>query len=91
MECIETENKISCLNEGEEIGFIKWNQNDDKTITVTTTYVNPNYRGLGIAGTLVEKIFEFALDNGVKIIPLCSYVKKVFESSEKYNKVYVKE
>lgn len=39
------------------------------------TYVPPQIEGRGIAAALVDKAYEYADKNDLKIIPTCSYVK----------------
>jgi len=56
-------------------------------IIVNHTYVSESLRGQGIALELVRKVIEYARQENIKIIPLCSYVKKVMTRNEKYTDV----
>lgn len=49
------------------------------------TYVPYQLRGKGIAGKLVEAALEYAKQNGLKIIPTCSYVDAYFQRHPEYN------
>lgn len=43
---------------------------------ITHTYVNPDYRGKGIASRIVDIIIDEARKAGVKIKPTCSYAAR---------------
>ncbi|RKF18661.1 N-acetyltransferase [Alginatibacterium sediminis] len=46
---------------------------------VDHTFVPEQFRGQGVAALLVNALIEKSEQEGVKIIPLCSYVAKQFE------------
>lgn len=52
------------------------------TITIESTFVSEELRGQGIALKLMNKAVEYARAENKKIIPLCSYAKKVLSSNE---------
>lgn len=54
----------------------------NKEIYIEHTYVNGPLRGQGIAAQLVEKVLEYAKENNLKVVPICSYVKKYLEKEE---------
>ncbi|WP_414042409.1 GNAT family N-acetyltransferase [Macrococcus sp. EM39E] len=49
------------------------------TIVIDHTYTDPKLRGQGIAKDLVLKVTDYAKENNLKIIPLCSYARNVME------------
>lgn len=51
---------------------------DPLTISLTHTYVVPELRGQGIAEALVKEAVQFAEKKGLKLLPVCSYVAKLF-------------
>lgn len=53
---------------------------DHKTISIDHTFVNPDYRGQGIARQLLQKTIDLAKEKGWKILPVCPYARKVFEA-----------
>ena len=76
-------------------GFFIFEENGDELAKLTyrkegerlhfeSTVVSPELRGQGIAGKLFEAGVEYARKNGYKIVPICSYIVKKFESGE-YN------
>lgn len=54
------------------------------------TFVEKNYGGQGIATKLVAELVNEARKNNVKIIPLCPFAKKEFESKKEYENVWEK-
>lgn len=48
---------------------------DGENLYIDHVYVLPQLRGQGIAADLVESVIEFAKENELKIIPICSYAK----------------
>ena len=52
--------------------------------TAYHTAVDPAYGGQGIAGRLVAKLAEAACERGVKIMPTCSYVVRLFDTKPEF-------
>ena len=67
-----------------EITFVP--TGDDK-YTIDHTYVSEILRGQGIAQMLLNKVVELARRENKKIIPLCSYAKKVMTGNKEYEDV----
>lgn len=74
-------------SEEEYLAVITYKKVDDKTIKADHTFVSEQLRGQGIAKKLLNELVSFARENGYKIIPECSYVKKVFENSAEYRDI----
>lgn len=70
-----------------EITFVPGGKN---IITIDHTFVSENLRGQGIALKLVNKVVEYARTEHKKIIPQCSYAKKVLTGSRDYEDVVYK-
>lgn len=45
------------------------------TLHMTNTEVPPASAGRGVAAALVQAALDYAADNGLKVMPLCSYVR----------------
>ena len=45
------------------------------TLHLVHTEVPPPHEGRGIAGALVQAVLDYAADNRLKVVPLCSYVR----------------
>ena len=74
-------------------GFFIFGENGDVLAKLThrkegeklffeSTVVSPELRGQGIAGKLFEAGVKYARENNYKIVPVCSYIVKKFESGE---------
>ena len=58
-----------------------WNCRENGLVwTAYHTEVAPAYGGQGIAGRLVAAVAQAARERGAKIVPQCSYVRRLFES-----------
>ena len=68
----------------ELIGVCEYEIINDKW-TITHTVVDEKFKGQGIAKKLVLKIVEESRKNGVKLIPICSYAKKMLEGNEEFS------
>lgn len=56
-------------------------------IIIDHTEVNPSQEGKGLARQLVMAGVDYARKNGLKILPLCPYAKKVLERSDEYKDI----
>ena len=53
---------------------------EDKII-IDHTEVNPGNEGKGFGKKMVTKAVEFAREKGIKILPLCPFVKSFFDKN----------
>lgn len=63
---------------------------DEDTFVIEHTEVNSDYKGLGIAKKLVDKIVEEMRIKGKKLKATCSYAQKVLDTSDEYSDVVIK-
>lgn len=61
--------------------YISFSIKDGK-VYVEHTVVKPELGGQGIAAKLNDRVVEFAKEEGLKIVPVCSYTVKYFEKNE---------
>jgi hypothetical protein len=59
-------------------------------MVVGHTWVDPTLRGGRLAPDLLEAAVAYARREARKIIPVCSYVRAVFNRSDKYEDVWQK-
>lgn len=64
--------------EGEVASALMYNDNG-KTISMTSTFTNPSFRGQGLASQVVEAAVADAEQRGRKVVPACWYVAQWFE------------
>ncbi|WP_047986054.1 GNAT family N-acetyltransferase [Ornithinibacillus californiensis] len=58
---------------------ITYQKDPSGNLVVEHTFVSDELRGQGIAGQLVEKVINHARQEGIKLIPECTYAKKYIE------------
>ena len=80
------ENKSVALLENNEIGICEFKVTDEGWV-IFHTEVDQNYKGQGIAKRLLDAIVNEARNKKIKIIPECSYAKKVMIENNSYNDV----
>ena len=78
MEIKEEKERFVLLNdEQEEAGEMTWSNAGPEIMIIDHTFVDPTYRGQGLAEKLVAAGVEKARKEGKKIIPLCRCFKKI--------------
>ena len=73
--------------EGRRIAELTYSSNAG-AIVVGHTWVDPQLRGGRLAPNLVEAAVRWARAEGRKIIPVCSYVRAVFNRTGQYADVW---
>ena len=68
--------------------FASYSLHDD-IMKIYSTYTPVNLRGRGIAGTIVENVFNYARENNLKIEPACSYVQTFLSRNKEFNDLVV--
>lgn len=51
-------------------------------IEIFHTLVPEELRGQGIASIIMNEVVRYVSENGLKVVPTCSYARKIFESDE---------
>ena len=82
----QRESRSVALNEGNIIGYCQYKEEND-VWSITHTVVKQEFGGRGIAKRLVLAVIEEARKQNKKINPICSYAKKMMESSNEYKDV----
>ncbi|GGB06932.1 N-acetyltransferase [Macrococcus hajekii] len=65
--------------------------NGDDKIVIDHTEVSEELQGQGKGKELVEAAVQYARDNNKKIVPVCTYAKKVLEENKDYQDVLAAE
>lgn len=79
MKLIEEANRfVGYDDENEAIAEITW-QTRDGALWVDHTFTHPSLRGQGVAAELLEAVVNKAIDEGLKIMPVCPYVVRKFD------------
>ena len=82
----QRESRSVALNEGNIIGYCQYKE-ENNIWSITHTVVKQEFGGRGIAKRLVLAVIEEARKQNKKINPICSYAKKMMESSGEYKDV----
>lgn len=77
-------------NEKEPLAEITFVPTDDEKLIIDHTVVSDELGGQGVAGELVEKVVNYAREEGKKIIPECSYAKQKIEKTPAFQDVLAK-
>ncbi len=73
------------IKEGDEpLAEMTYNWQDDRVFVIDHTEVSEKLAGKGIGKQLVHAAVEFARENGYKIVPVCSFAKKVLEKEKDF-------
>lgn len=68
---------FSAIEDGREVGEASYYLSPGK-LTITHVGVDFAHRGSGLALRLVMAAVDYARENGLKIVPICSYARTVF-------------
>lgn len=86
---IEEENKgrFKAIKNDKKAGEIIYTWAGQNKIIIDHTEVNPNFKGCGIAKKLLGATINFAKENKLKVIPLCSFAKDLMEKTPEFQEV----
>lgn len=73
--------------ENKRVGEMTYSIASPELIIIDHTAVGEELKGKGAGMQLVNAAVEFARKNNIKIIPLCPFVKSVFEKKEEIRDV----
>lgn len=73
LKMIRKENVFEFYNEVEVgVGSIM-TQLTENSVTIESVYTVHEFRGQGIARLMMDGVYQYAQENGLQIIPVCSY------------------
>lgn len=73
--------------DGEKLAEIVYAHRGDKQIIIEHTEVDERLKGQNIGYELVHKTVEYARAQGLKITPLCTFAKAVFDKRPEFGDV----
>lgn len=71
---------------GESFAFLEFIKKEDK-IYLTHTEAPEKLRGKGVAGELVKNALQYSRDNGLTVVPSCSYVARYIDNNPEWRDV----
>ncbi|SHG28465.1 hypothetical protein SAMN05444483_10812 [Salegentibacter echinorum] len=83
----ENRGRFKAIRNNEKAGEIIYTWAGQNTIIIDHTEVAPNFRARGIAKKLLAATIDFAKENKLKVIPLCSFAKNLMEKTPEFQKV----
>lgn len=75
--------------DGKKVAEIVYSYGGDNTIIIEHTEVDESLQGKNIGYELVHKTVEYAREKGLKIKPLCTFAKAVFDKKPEFEDVYL--
>lgn len=79
--------RFEAKEENRFAGKLEYTRKEDNKMVIEHTEVDPGFQGGGVGKDLVHQAAEYARNNNLKIIPVCSYAKKVLERTSDYDDV----
>jgi predicted GNAT family acetyltransferase len=78
------------IQDGHEdtLAALIYDQTSPGTMVIEHTEVDKTLRGRDIGDQLISKAVEFARSQNLKILPVCSFARAVFEMKKEYRDVY---
>ena len=73
--------------DGEIIAKMTFYFTDEKVILIDHAEVDEAHNGKGYGKRMVAEAVEFAREKDIKIIPICPFVRKIFELIPEYGDV----
>lgn len=70
-----------------EAGILDYTMEGPKRLVIEHTKVSPEFEGKGLGKKLVLETVEFARQKNLKIKPVCSYARTVFDRTEEIRDV----
>jgi predicted GNAT family acetyltransferase len=74
--------RFTVSEDGRE-AFVEYGREGD-ILAINHTEVPPEIGGRGIAGKLVEAVLQYARDEGLKVLPRCSYADAYMRRHAEY-------
>ena len=78
----ETKGFFKATENGEEAGRMTYSWSGSKKIIIDHTEVYPQFNGRGVGKSMVLAAIEYARENDVKILPICSFAKSIFDKND---------
>jgi uncharacterized protein len=73
--------------DGENVAEMVYSWKGKDRIVIEHTGVDDVLKGKGAGKELVAKSVDFAREKGIRIIPICSFAKSVFDKTKEYEDV----
>ncbi len=83
----QLDNRFEISYNDEHAGLMEYRWKNPNTFEITHTEVDAKFAGKNLGKELVKSAVEFAQKDKKKIIPLCSFAKKVIDRTSEFQDV----
>ncbi len=72
---------------GEKLGLMTYRKTGASEITIDHTEVDDAAQGKGFGKKMTAAAVEYARENDLKIVPVCTFAKKIIDETPEYHDV----
>lgn len=83
--------RIVAMDQVTQVGKVTYVKAGEYTLVIESTFVKSAYQGQGIAKELIHQIVHYAIENNLKLVPLCSFARSEFDKHPEYQAIEVKQ
>lgn len=80
----ETESRFETSIDN-HLAEVVYTKTDKNQLMITGTHVPKELEGKGIAGAITKFALEYARENNLKVVPICSYTVAYFKKHPEFN------
>jgi predicted GNAT family acetyltransferase len=73
--------------EGKRVALLVYDKADDNRLVIEHTEVDKSLRGQKIGYELVHSTIQYARNNGLKVLPICPFARKIMERNADWSDV----
>lgn len=77
-------------DEANSLARITWNNGGNNIIVVNHTFVDPSLRGQGYAKLLLKALVDMCREEGLKIVPACTFIVNKMTNTDEYSDILYK-
>jgi predicted GNAT family acetyltransferase len=79
--------RITLTRRGERLGTLDFRRGDDRVVRINYVEVAPRVRGEGHGRALVQAAVDWARADGLRLVPICGYARRVLTSDPAFKDV----
>jgi predicted GNAT family acetyltransferase len=79
--------RITLTRRGERLGTLEFRGAGERSVRIDHVEVTPHARGHGHGRTLVQAAADWARADGLKLVPICGYARRVLTSDPSFRDV----
>lgn len=67
------------IEDGQQMGRTEYYLSPEGSVVITHVGIGPEFRGSGNGDRFVAGIVDYCRENSLKVVPMCSFSRSVFE------------